>query len=61
MIIVIDVQIALIHKLNTTNMNIKTFKPEVFCPKKKTITFINEHKRQIIKKYYNCLYGMFHC
>ena len=26
------------------------FKPEVVCPKKKKITFINEHKRQNIKK-----------
>ena len=25
------------------------FKPEVFCPKKKKFTFINEHKRQNIK------------
>ena len=31
-----------------------SFKPEVVCPKKKKITFINEHKRQNIKKYYNC-------
>ena len=27
-----------------------SFKPEVICPKKKKITFINEHKRQNIKK-----------
>ena len=26
-----------------------SFKPEVVCPKKKKITFINEHKRQNIK------------
>ena len=31
-----------------------SFKPEIVCPKKKHITFINEHKRQNIKKYYNC-------
>ena len=38
-----------------------TFKPEIVCPKKKHITFINEHKRQNIKKYYNCRYRMLHC
>ena len=26
-----------------------SFKPEVVCPKKMKITFINEHKRQIVK------------
>ena len=26
-----------------------SFKPEIACPKKKKITFINEHKRQNIK------------
>ena len=26
-----------------------SFKPEVVCPKKKKITFINEHKRQNLK------------
>ena len=31
-----------------------SLKPDVVCPKKKKITFINEHKRQNIKKYYNC-------
>ena len=30
-----------------------SFKPEIVCPKKKKITFINEHKRQNIKKHYN--------
>ena len=33
-----------------------SFKPEIVCPKKNHITFINEHKRQNIKKYYNCRY-----
>ena len=27
-----------------------SFKPEIVCPMKKHITFINEHKRQKIKK-----------
>ena len=31
-----------------------SFKSEIVCPKKKHVTFINEHKRQNIKKYYNC-------
>ena len=31
-----------------------SFKPEVVCPKKNKITFIIEHKRQNIKKRYNC-------
>ena len=31
-----------------------SFKPEVVCPNKKTSTFKNEHKRQKIKKCYNC-------
>ena len=31
-----------------------TFKPEVVCPKKKKITFMNEHKGQKIKKCCNC-------
>ena len=26
-----------------------SFKPEIVCPKKKHITYINEHKRQNIK------------
>ena len=28
---------------------IQSFKPEILCPRKKHITFINEHKRQNIK------------
>ena len=31
-----------------------SFKPEIVCPKKKHNTLVNEHKRQNIKKYYNC-------
>ena len=38
-----------------------SFKPEIFCPKKKHITFVKEQKRQNIKKYYNCQYRMLHC
>ena len=37
-----------------------SFKPEIVCPKKKHITFINENKRQN-KKYYNCRYRILHC
>ena len=29
----------------------QSLKPEIICPKKKNITFINEHKRQNIKKF----------
>ena len=39
----------MIHKLNTTNINAATFSNPSVCPKKKKITFINEHKRQNIK------------
>ena len=47
-------------KYNKHEFNIP-FKPKVVCPKKKKIIFINEHKRQNIKKYYNCWYRMLHC
>ena len=39
-------------KLHTTKMSLATLlKPEIVCPKKKKITFINEFKRQKIKSF----------
>ena len=47
----IDVHNGLTLKLNTTNTNVATLSNQrLFVLRKKHITFINEHKRQNIKK-----------
>ena len=49
----IGVPIGLTHKLNMINTNADntSFKPEIVCPKKKHITFVNEHNCQNIKNF----------